>query len=278
MTAVWAWLWACSVEAPPEPPPVAEVSSSPPAIRSFDPSRCVEPVPGMSWENLGEGKGGLKHAAAAVPDLDGDGLPERFVVRQDAGSGEAAIQLTLEPTAGPPIGLSTTISYEAMRHVIEVPTAIRGPDRATWRAPFEQELLRLRCPEPDPSHARLIDPTPRWYAGPPILPFLHGTYDPTTETWSLYSGHTHTMDPPAVGSWPVEDEVRGSLHLSRTQHGVVVWDAARDAHTWVWVTARGQKKLRLPTVALAGFDGDAVAIELQGTDPPAEQVRIPLTP
>lgn len=266
-----ALLLGCGVDAP--APPAAP--AAPAELRRFDASRCVEPLPGLAWQDLGEGKGGLKHAAATVPDLDGDGLPERFVVRQDAGSGEAAIQLALEPTAGPPVALSTTIAYDVMRHAIPVPPELRGPDRAAWRAPFEQELLRLRCPEPDPSHAWLLDPAPRWYAGPPILPFLHGTYDATGETWSLYSGHTHTMDPPAVGAWPVEDEVRGSLHLRRTQHGVVVWDAARDAHAWVWVSATSAKKLRLPTVALAGFDGDAVVVERSDA---SEPVRVPFTP
>ncbi len=257
---MWAlWLAACGSAPQAEPAPVV-------VDPAWDPAACVEPLPGLDWQPVGEGRGGLKHAVAEVPDLDGDGRAERFTVLQDAGDGEAAIRLLLEPTASDPIAMETSVSYRRMVQRIPVPAVLQGPERAAWRAPFEQELLRRRCPEPSPGHRWLVDPASRsrWVAGEPVLPFLHGVYDSESEAWSLYLGHTHTMDPPPVGRWPVEDEVRGDLHLLRTQHGVLVRDAALGAYRWLYVSEVSGRKLRLPTVALSGFDGDAVVVEVHG--------------
>ncbi len=253
---------------PPPPPPVAPAPASPPAP-AFSLNDCVEPL-ALEWKPLGDGKGGLKFAAAAVPDLDGDGRPEHFTVRQDAGSGFATLFLRLQPTNSDPIELEQVFSYNQMRHEIRIPESLHGPEKAAWRAPFEQELLRIRCATPDPSFLWLDDPAPRWVQGPPVIPPLYGIYLPDEEIWWVYSAHTHTMDPPDVGTWPVEDESRGDLHLLRTLHAVILHDEAADRHRWLWVSETGTGKLRWPTVALAGFDGDAVIIErhARGADPP----------
>ena len=255
-------LWACASEpdAPPPPPPEPVKPDVRPA---WNPQDCVEPLT-LEWTPLEAGKGGLRHARALVNDLNGDGKFETFIVRQDAGTGFATVKLTLELSEADPIVIDHTWSYNEMVHTIPVPDALKGDDKADWRAPFEQELLRIKCPEADPALAWLSDPTPTWHQGSVILPSLYGTYDAEKESWTVVSAHTHTMDPPPVGKWPVTDETKETLSVQRTQHGAVLYDSELDAHRWLYVSKTGTGKLRFPTVVLTGFEGEGVIIARNG--------------
>lgn len=277
-------LWACGAPTPSEPPPepAPEVPEAPvegpEILPAWDPGVCSEPMT-LDWSPLGQGRGGLKHAKAPVADLDGDGKIEVFTVLQDAGSGFATVQATLTLSDSDPIELNHTWSYNEMVHVIEVPPALRGPDKADWRLPFEAELLRIKCPKPDPMLEWLLQtpPQPTWYAGRAILPSLYGVYTSDSEQWTVISAHTHTMDPPPVGSWPVTDEAKGDLEVQRTQHGAILYDRARNAHRWLYVSRQGSGKLRAPTVALTGFEGDGVIVARNGAPgEPAPPVHVEL--
>lgn len=240
----------------PEPaPPAAPAPEPAPLAPAWDPSACAPPAPDQTLEPVPDDV--LKHARASVPDLDGDQQPETFTVKQVAGDGYADLTLTLTPTAGEPVTVTARFDYGNLVHEVVIPEVLRSDEAR--RLPFDQELLRTRCPTVDPV-VRWLDREPRsleWVTGPVVVPGVYGVVD--GERWRVVAGQALSFDPNGPG-FPRVVATEGEVDLVQLAHGVALHDRARGAHSWVWLTPHADRPLKTPTVASARFDGDRVVI------------------
>lgn len=93
----------------------------------------------------------------------------------------------------------------------------------------------------------------RWLAGPPVMPETWVLRTPTV--WRLYLGQWHGWRKPEP--WVAAED--GDRVVMATAHGLILTDAARSRHAWLYVLDQPVEKLAAPTVGRVQLERGAVS-------------------
>jgi hypothetical protein len=239
-----------------------------------------------SWEpQLFEGEPMGIRELRLEADVDGDGAPDHLRAENSSGSsmGLTSLELALS-SRSEPVTVDYEYSFTGFVDTTEIPPALLEAGECAMAA---AEAVVFRHPiagEPDPSLAWLLDSPKRrrWIDGPLVLPNIYTLRQAERGLWITYKGHNHSTPHAGIGgseprSYPRELAVRGEEVLLGTKHGVVLTDAGRTRHAWIYVFAGGHK-LRWESVVGARFEGEraVISVERQIGLPEPYEVRVDL--
>jgi hypothetical protein len=228
--------------------------------------------------------------------VDGDGKPDTLDLSRDSGSGFSSDEVKLTLTRdGSQIEVFHTTSFGQWFAILEIPEALRAPERRAALELFEEGLFGGTCDRVDPSLAWLLASSKRlrWIDGPPRLPDWYTvrmsqrrleslasgntaletgpSFESNAEVWVQYLGGNHRRDvhldwvkgpKSPVHKSPYELARSGNRLLLGTPHAVLLTDAKHSKHAWLYIHQEGIEKLRWPSVLGARFQADTIVIDI----------------
>lgn len=214
-------------------------------------------------------------------DVDGDDIPDELNATSWKNEHGGSTRVT--------VSLSRSRRTVSVRHRYSLDsmwatTAV--PDEAIANAPLrrfiEEALAPIICDHPDGALDRLLRVSAplRFIEGPPyqFKNYLVYSTDPEATSLSVDIGeraprgvwidYVHAYDePPGNEGGPAFRVLaqRGDQVLLGSAHGVVLTDARRTRHAWLWVTLARVRDLQHTRIRAARFAGDYVIIDADYT-------------
>lgn len=232
---------------------VASATLAIPAISAARTCRDAQ-VPQSQWRERGMARTLEQHL-----DFDQDGKDDTLITTMGLGSGTGgASSTTVLTRTGHEHTVEMELSFYDMVQHIPVPIELLEPQHESLRHAMEDALFERTCDAPEASLRRLLSPDAplEWVKGRPGVPDYYTVLDRSASPpeWITYKGHMHEALQRA--------DANDSYRLFRTNHGVVLTDAAQTKHAWLYVFPGRNRKLRFASIKSATLDGHVVEITL----------------